>query len=80
MSKFKLKPKHASDIELAIDLLNHTMEQVIKYIPDANYYIEDCGNFYTLSGDSHHDTHGQPAAEDRILRVDTLKGASGGGW
>lgn len=64
----------------AIKKLNEVMAELRVTIPEANYYLEDMGNFNVLSGPSHDDTHRNPSRQDRVMHCTTLCWSGGGGW
>lgn len=78
--EYKLKKKHAERVSNAINELNAVMKEIKKYIPEANYYLEDTANFMVLSGDSHDDDRNCTARQDRVLQHDYLMHAGGGAW
>lgn len=65
-------------INRAIQALNDALEDIQRTIPDANWYLGDCGSLYLLDGESH-DAQEQPRLSAVIERWD-LKNSSGGGW
>lgn len=60
-----------------VDDLNIFLEEIRKIHPNANWYLEDSGNFNLLSDESH---DGDRARMDRVLHRSYLKNAGGGGW
>jgi hypothetical protein len=67
-------------INAAIKKLNDVMAEIKLTIPEANYYLEDAGNFNVLSGPSHEDGYRNRSRQDRIMHSLTLNCSGGGGW
>lgn len=65
-------------IERAVRALNESMLDVMEEHPQAMFYLEDNGNFYLLSDESH-DARGD-ARQDRVIKRWDLMNSSGGGW
>lgn len=66
------------DFARAVNLLNAVIGRVREYLPDANLYIEDAGNFNLMTGNPH-DARGRPR-EDRVALHWTVYYSGGGGW
>ena len=74
----KLKPQHAARFRRIAAEMNRLLDDVREYIPEANLYLEDSGNWNLLSGDSH-DEHDE-ARQDRVLAFELVPHSGGGAW
>lgn len=70
--------KQKRKIEKAINSLNEVMEELTASMPEAQYYLEDCANFYVMKGKTH-DNNNEPIFDNVIYSLQ-LHGSSGGGW
>jgi len=75
----RLKPEHKRKFKRLIAGLNDLLQEVRADFPEAEYYLEDAGNFNLMSGASHTGRDCQPR-RDRVLMDEKLKHSGGGGW
>jgi hypothetical protein len=75
----RLKPEHRRRFKRAISTLNALLVDVQEDFPDAEYYLEDAGNFMLMSGETHTGRDCQPR-RDRVLLDEKLRRSGGGGW
>lgn len=79
-AKAKLRQQEIARVMRAVATLNTVLAEVRERMPEANYYLEDSGNFHLLSGPSHDGMFADHARPDRsLLRLDLLH-SGGGGW
>lgn len=74
----ELKPQHERRFSRIARSMEKLLLDVREYIPDANLYLEDQGNWNLLSGDSH-DERGR-MRQDRVMAWEPVRFTGGGGW
>jgi len=79
--RVELKKQDAMRFRRIATLMTNLLNDVREYIPEANLYLEDSGNWHILSGESH-DYEGwmTKARQDRSLAREDVPHSSGGAW
>ncbi len=82
MADIELTPAQKRKITSAIKSLNKVREELQRENPDyyINWYLEDCGNFHLLEGDSHDEENYGDSQSDKSIEVWDLRHSTGGGW
>lgn len=75
-----IKPEHIKKFKSLSKQLNKLMQEICKYNPDAELYVEDSWNFNLMKGPTHDDSRYQKPLHENIATCETVFKASGGGW
>lgn len=77
----EVKPEHIKKFINLANNMNKLIQDIRKYNPDANLYVEDCGNFNLMKGKVHDEsTQKLEPIHDNVVASVVVYNSGGGGW
>ena len=73
-------PNAKKKFKSIVKKLNELLTEIQTEFPDAQFYLEDAGNFNLMLGDPHTSKGNGRPNKDFVATSETLKKSGGGGW
>lgn len=77
----RIKPEHRRKYKRICKQMQELLNEIEKYEPEVNLYVEDSSNWNLMIGATHNDNvRDTPALHENVALCCTVHPSSGGGW